>query len=123
MLKVSGSVLLALGLVSGCLLIFGPLGFSTVRGLAPWLLFPVLTAGGFLLLALASATPQVGFLLRLAGTLLLVLALSAAAGLVLVASAILTPATSTLSLWYVLGVGAIFGAAGLLAHRPLSGVR
>jgi len=46
-----------------------------------------------------------------------VLALISAVGLVLQGSAVIETRGDSFSLWYVLGIGFILGAAGLTSHR------
>ena len=119
MLVLAGALLLALGVASGLFLALAPFGFVAVApGLTLWVLFPLFTVAGYLLLAFPSRPPAVVLLSRIAGGVLLVLALMAALGLFAAASGTLHAKDSTLALWYVLGFGLILGVAGLSGHRP-----
>ncbi len=119
MLVLAGALLLALGVASGLFLALAPFGLVAVApGLALWILFPLFTTAGYLLLAFPSRPPAVVLLSKVAGGLLLVLALLAALGLFAAASDTLHATRSTLALWYVLGFGLLLGVAGLSAHRP-----
>lgn len=119
MLVLAGALLLALGIASGLLLALAPFGFvAPAPGLALWILFPLFTASGYLLLALPARPPALVLLSRIAGALLLVLAVLAALGLFAAASDALHATRSTLALWYVLALGLLLGVAGLSAHRP-----
>ena len=121
MLFVAGIVLLALGLLCGALLLLIPLGLIEGNaGLALWVLFPVFAIGGYLMAAASTRGAAIPMLGRASGALLMLLALAAAIALVLQAAAIFQPAGSTLSLWYVLGLGIVLGATGLASH-PRSG--
>jgi hypothetical protein len=119
MLVLAGALLLVLGVASGCFLALAPFGFvAAAPGLTLWVLFPLLTVAGYLLLALPARPPAVSLLSRAAGAVLLALALLAALGLFAFASGTLHAKDSTLALWYVLGIGLVLGVAGLSAHRP-----
>jgi hypothetical protein len=122
MLILTGALLILLGLGSGLFLALGSLhALPAIPGASLWLLFPVLTVGGYLLAAMAVGKANLAALTRVAGGAMLVLALVASAGLVLQSAAIVPPAASPLALWFVLGVGLILGTAGLTAHRPVAG--
>lgn len=119
MLVLAGALLLALGVASGLFLALAPFGFVAVApGLTLWVLFPLFTVAGYLLLAFPSRPPAVVVLSRAAGGVLLALALLAAIGLFAAASGTLHAKDSTTALWYVLGFGLVLGVAGLSAHRP-----
>jgi hypothetical protein len=118
MLVLAGALLLVLGVASGCFLALAPFGFVAVApGLTLWVLFPLLTVAGYLLLALPARPAAVTLLSRVAGGVLLTLALLSAVGLFASASGTLQAKDSTLALWYVLGFGLLLGVAGLSAHR------
>ena len=118
MVFAAGLVLLALGLFAGAVLVFAPLGLlGFSAGWTLWVLFPAFTIGGYLLAAMPAADRDIPWLSRIAGGLLLVLALCAAVALVLQGGAIIEPAAGTFSLWYVLAIGLVLGAMGLAAHR------
>jgi hypothetical protein len=118
MLVLAGALLLALGVASGAFLALAPFGFvAAAPGLTLWVLFPLFTVAGYLLLAFPSRPAAVTLLSRIAGGVLLVLALLAALGLFAAASGTLHAKDSTSALWYVLGFGLLLGVAGLSAHR------
>jgi hypothetical protein len=119
MLVLAGALLLALGVASGAFLTLAPFGIvAPAPGAALWLLFPLFTAAGYLLLALPSRPPALVVLSRIAGGVLLALAVLAGVGLFAAASNTLRATQPTLALWYVLALGLVLGAAGLSAHRP-----
>jgi hypothetical protein len=118
MTKIAGAVFLVLGLVSGLALTLAPFGIGAAQPqLIAWVLFPLLTIGGYLLLAVASSGPAIALISRSAGAALLVLAVAATIGLFLVGNALLTPSAGTVSLWYVLLIGLVLGTAGLSFRR------
>ena len=120
MIVLAGLVLLLLGLASGLVLALAPLGvLSPLPGPTPWLLFPVLTLVGTLLLALRSRTSALPVLTRVAGSLILALAVVAAVALFLVSSSLVPRPVGTLSLWYVLVMGLVLGGASLSAHTAV----
>ena len=115
---IAGIVLLALGLGCGALLLLIPMGvIEGNAGLALWVLFPLFAVGGYFLAASAAANRNAAALSRGTGAVLMLLALAAAVILVLHAAAIVQPAGSTLSLWYVLVLGLVLGVTGL-ATKP-----
>ena len=117
MLFVAGIVLLALGLLCGALLLLIPLGVVEGNaGLVLWILFPVFAIGGYLMAAASARGAAIPMLGKASGAFMMALALAAAVVLVLQAAAILQPTGSTLSLWYVLGLGIVLGATGLASH-------
>ncbi len=123
MLKVTGSILLALGLAAGMALVLRPFGLlSASRSpLAAWVLFPAGFAAGSLLLALDAAGAQLGWLWRWCAAAMLCLACASALGLMLLLFGVLEPSHPTLSLWYVLVLAGGFGTACALTQRsPLS---
>ncbi len=118
MLVLAGALLLALGVASGAFLALAPFGFVAVApGLTLWVLFPLFTVAGYLLLAFPSRPPAVTVLSRVAGGVLLTLALAAALGLFAAGSGTLHAKESTSALWFVLALGLLLGVAGLSAHR------
>ena len=105
MLKITGVMLLALGLVAGLVLVASPFGMlpfarSSFPGVG--VLFPTSFAAGSVLLALASPRTALGWLRRFCSVALLGLASASALGLMLALLGIQQPAHATLSLWYVL---------------------
>jgi hypothetical protein len=118
MLVISGFILLCLGLLTGVALVLGPLGFWTADpGLSAYILFALLSVIGYLLVAVASRTMALPLLSRITGALLLLLAVSAAAGLVLTSVAIIKEHGPTIALWYVFAVGGLVGTGLLTVHR------
>lgn len=118
MLTLGGAILLVLGLVSGIFLVAAPLGLLQVEpGLATWILFPAFTVVGYLFLALAARTGTIPALSRVAGGVLIVLALAAAIGIFLAGNALIQASGNMMELWYVLGIGIVVGAIGLSMGR------
>jgi hypothetical protein len=118
MLLIAGLFLLALGLFSGAFLVLIPLGLvNGAAGLTLWLLFPAFTIAGYLMAAIPSEKTALPMLSRITGALLIVLALVSAAGLVLQGSSVIEAKGDSFSLWYVLVVGLVLGAAGVSSHR------
>lgn len=118
MLVIVGFIFLCLGLLTGAALVLGPLGlWATPAGLAAYVLFTLLVGVGYLLVAVASRTAALPLVARITGALLLLLAVAAAAGLVLISTAIVPAHGNTLRLWYVFAVGVLIGFSLLTAHR------
>lgn len=118
MLLISGLFLLALGLFCGAFLVLVPLGLvNGSAGLVLWILFPAFTIAGYLMAAIPTEKTALPLLSRVTGVLLVLLALASAAGLVLQASSVIESRGETFSLWYVLCLGIVLGAAGLGSHR------
>jgi hypothetical protein len=114
MILIAGGLFLVMGLISGLLLALAPLGVTPFQpGLVAWILFPGLTILGYVFVLLASRTSLVPMVSRATGAALLLLAVIATVGLFLTANSMVRSDFSTLPLWYVLGVGLIFGTAGL----------
>jgi hypothetical protein len=114
MILIAGALFLVMGLVSGLFLVLAPLGATPFQpGIVTWVLFPGLTILGYVFVLLASRTSIVPMISRATGGALLVLAVIATVGLFLMANSIVKSSASTLALWYVLGVGLVFGTAGL----------
>jgi hypothetical protein len=122
MLLIAGLFLLALGLFSGAFLVLIPLGLvSGSAGLTLWILFPAFTIAGYLMAAIPAEKTALPLLSRVTGALLVVLALVSAAGLVMQGSAVIEAKGDSFSLWYVLVLGIVLGAAGLSSHRRDAG--
>lgn len=118
MLLIAGLFLLGLGLFSGTYLVLIPLGLvGGTAGLTLWILFPAFTIAGYLMAAIPTEKTALPLLSRVTGVLLVLLALASAAGLVLQASSVIESRGETFSLWYVLCLGIVLGAAGLGSHR------
>ena len=114
MLTIGGAVLLVLGLVSGVFLVACPLGLLQAEpGIATWVLFPAFTIVGYLFLDLAARSGSIPTLSRVAGGVLITLALAAAVGIFLVGNAMIPASGNMMELWYVLGIGIVVGAIGL----------
>lgn len=118
MLLIAGLFLLGLGLFSGTYLVLIPLGLvGGTAGLTLWILFPAFTIAGYLMAAIPAEKSALPLLSRLTGGLLVLLALVSAAGLVLQGSSMIESRGDSFSLWYVLFLGLLLGAAGLSSHR------
>ncbi|HSD40419.1 MAG TPA: hypothetical protein VLD36_00990 [Burkholderiales bacterium] len=119
MIQIAGAVFLVLGLASGLALTLAPFGIGEAQPqLVAWALFPLLTIGGYVLLAVASRGPSIALISRSAGAALLALAVAATIGLFLVGNSLVAPNAATISLWYVLLIGLVLGTAGLSFRRP-----
>jgi hypothetical protein len=122
MIHLAGAVFLVLGLASGLALTLAPFGIGGAQPqLLAWVLFPLLTIGGYILLAVASRSTAIGLISRSAGAALLALAVAATIGLFLVGNSLVTPNATTISLWYVLLLGLVLGTAGLSFRRSGDG--
>ena len=118
-LLVAGALVVALGLFSGVVLTLAPLGLAPWSPeLVLWVLFPLFSVTGFVLVAMAGRSAQVRSFTFAVSCLLLLLALASAAGVVLAAASVISPVGSTLSLWYVLAVAGTLGAVGAASSQP-----
>jgi hypothetical protein len=114
---VVGVVLLALGLFAGGALVLVPLGLAPwSTGPALWVLFPLFSLGGYLMLATGAHTGTLRTPSLLLSSLLLLLSLAAAAGLVLEAASLVRAVAPTHSLWYVMVVAGLLGSLGAAAY-------
>jgi hypothetical protein len=86
-------------------------------GLVLWILFPAFTIAGYLMAAIATEKTALPLLSKVTGAILIVLALASAAALVMQGSAVIETKGDSFSLWYVLVLGFVLGAAGLTSHR------
>lgn len=121
MLIIAGFIFLLLGLLTGVVLVLEPVGlWSTHAGLAGYVLFTLLVAIGYLMVAMASRLSMLPAIARVTGALLTLLAVGAAVGLVLVSTHLIQGSASTIPLWYVFVVAGLVGAALLSAHRPVN---
>ncbi len=120
MLRIAGVVFALVGLGAGAFLLAGSFGLTpNAPGLSAWILFPACAFGGLVLAALGSRTGALPGLLEVAGGALLLLAVAAAIGLLLSAAGYAETRDGSGSLWYLLGVAGLAGAAWLLApERP-----
>ena len=98
--------------------LYCPLGLvGGTAGPTLWVLFPTFTVVGYLMAAAPAQNRTLPALSRITGVTLLALALIAAIALVLEGGSIVQARGDTFSLWYVLGIGLVLGAAGLSSHR------
>ncbi len=116
MVLLVGVLLIALGLISGAALLASEMGWLIVtHAITLWFMFPFGSALGLLIAALGAQRRTVPALLKLTGSLMLVLSMAAVATLVLASAGILPPPRGTAALWYVFGVGLTVGMANFLA--------
>ena len=120
MLKVVGVVFALVGIAAGVFLLAGAFGLTpNAPGLSARVLFPACVFGGLVLAALGSRTAALPMLLKGAGAALLLLAAAAAVALLLGTTGYAEAKNGTASLWYLLVVSALAGAAWMLApERP-----
>ena len=117
-LLVAGALVVALGLFSGIVLTLAPLGLAPWSPeLVLWVLFPLFSVVGFVLVAMAGKTTQVRGFTFAVSCLLLLLALASAAGVVLSAASVIRPVGSVMPLWYVLVVAGVLGAVGAASSQ------
>jgi len=121
-LRIAGVVFALVGLGAGVFLLAGSFGLTpNAPGLSAWVLFPACAFGGLVLAAPGSRTGALPRLLGVAGGALLLLALAAAVGLLLSAAGYAETRNGSGSLWYLLGVAGLAGAAWLLAPEGPGG--
>jgi hypothetical protein len=122
-LLITGLVTLALGLFCGAVLVLSPLGVATWSpGMALWIFFPLFCLVGYVLTVIGARHEQLRRLSMAVSTLLILLALASAVGLVMLSVSAFTPVGSTWSLWYVLAVAGVIGIVGAAsAGRQPSG--
>ena len=125
LIVLAGGVLAVLGLLCAALLVAVPLGLVAVpASLLPWVLFPLFTLVGYVLLAVGSDDPAARLPTKALSGALLILALVAAVALVAGATGLAhAGAGAGASLWFVLAVGGTLGAVGsaATARRRLVG--
>lgn len=118
MIPIIGAVLLALGLASGVFLVLAPFDIGPESpGVTTWILYPGFTIVGYILLAASARMRIISLASRLAGALLLLLAFGAAAALFAIGNRLSHPSADALSLWYVMGLGLVFGVTGFAIGR------
>jgi hypothetical protein len=118
MISFAGIILMVLGVASGLILLLAPFDIGpAIPGITTWILFPGFTLVGYILFAVEARTTWVVGASRFAGAALLALALAAAVALFAVGNGLIAAAVATLSLWYVLALGAVMGATGLALGR------
>jgi hypothetical protein len=116
MILIVGLLLIALGLISGAALLASEMGWLAItHGITLWFMFPFGSALGLLIAALGARRRSVPALLKLTGSLLLLLSMAAVVTLVLASAGILPPPRGTAALWYVFGIGLAVGMANFLA--------
>jgi hypothetical protein len=121
MIPFIGALLLVLGLTSGVFLVLAPFDVGPASpGVTTWILFPGLTIVGYILLAASARLPIIALASRLAGALLLLLAFGAAAALFAIGNRLFHPPADALSLWYVMGLGLVFGVTGFAIGRSIA---
>lgn len=115
MILIAGLVLMALGFFSGGTLLASSLGWITLNDpTVLWLMFPIGSITGLLIAALASRVRAMPVLLKISGTIMIVLSLIAIVTLVLGSAGLIATPRGTLALWYVFAVGLAIGAVDLL---------
>ena len=120
-LLIIGVLVIALGLFSGYVLVAAPLGLAPWSpDLALWVLFPLLSIVGYILIAVGAKAAHMRGISFVASCVLLLLATASAAGLVLAAAAVIRAEGSTLSLWYVLAVAGVLGSVGVASYNNSS---
>lgn len=118
LLLLTGVTLTFMGCLAGALLAWMPAGEAgEAPSLALWLLFPLFVLLGYALVVVGGRRAQWRGLTLGLGGLLLVLALSAAVGLMLWAVGLWQPAAGPWSLWYVLALAGLPGFIGVAAGQ------
>ena len=113
MLIIVGVILIALGLLSGTVLLLATVGLiAATPGFTLWLTFPSLCILGFVLLAMQAQPAQVRAVSVTSSALLLLLSMASIVVLVLSAASILPAPASSATLWFVLVVGGLLGTIG-----------
>jgi hypothetical protein len=118
-LKLAGGLLAALGWLSGLVLVAAALGLGGLEapGWSLWLLFPLFSSVGYLLLGMGAGSGSgegVG-MTRIVAAGLLLLSLASALALFARAAGLVAAGGGTGSLWYVLVLGGLAGAVGTAA--------
>src|ERR1700675_4828007 len=109
MISFARIILMVLGVASCLILLLAPFDIGpAIPGITTWILFPGFTLVGYILFAVEARTTWVVGASRFAGAALLALALAAAVALFAVGNGLIA-AVATLSLWYVLALGAVMG--------------
>jgi hypothetical protein len=122
MISIAGGILVVLGLLSGVLLVLAPLGITGAEpGYITWGMFPVLSTLGYVFIATGASGATVAVLSRVMGGITLLLALAAVVVLFAADNGLLTLTSSTKTLWYALGLGIVFGTAGLSVGARVHG--
>jgi len=114
MIAIAGGILIMLGIASGVLLTLAPFGVTGAEpGLITWGMFPVLSTLGYVFIATGASGATVAMLSRVMGGITLLLALGAVVALFAADNGLLTLQAASTPLWYVLGMGIVFGVAGI----------
>ena len=122
MIVFTGGLLLALGLISGGFLLLAPFGVGPASpGVTTWILFPGFTIVGYILFAASARIAIISMASKIAGALLLLLAVGAAAALFATSNGLVKSIADPLALWYVMGVGLLLGASGFAIARVSAG--
>jgi hypothetical protein len=122
MIVFAGGLPLILGLVSGGFLLLAPFGIGPASpGVTTWILFPGFTIVGYILFAASARIAIISLASKIAGALLLLLAVSAGVALFAVGNGLLQSTGEPLALWYVMGVGLLLGASGFAIARVSAG--
>ena len=119
MIAIAGGLLALLGILSAALLVAAPLGLvAGAASLSLWILFPVLTLLGWLLLVVSDQVPARGFATKVVAMPLFAIALLAVVALVAIGAGLVpvNGLVGTAPLWYVAVVGGFLGALGTAAY-------
>jgi hypothetical protein len=112
-----GIAFVLLGLFSGAILVAAPFGWVALQPrLSIWFLFPAFSILGLSLVIVGAKTAQIRRLSLAVSSILLLLAVASAFGLVLAGASIAGTASSTSSLWFVLVVAGMLGTVGVAAY-------
>ena len=111
MLILLGIVLLCAGLLSGALLLLPAFGWVKDPSWIIWLLFPVLTLFGHLLIGLGRRTAITQMASLAAGALILIMATAATLTFFLQSAGFIAAKGEQSSLWILTGVGFMLGGA------------
>lgn len=118
MLLFAGVLLLALGLLSGAVLVLAPFGVAGAQAaLTLWATFPVLSLAGFALAAVQGRADHVRLVSLVASGVLLALAMASITAIVLAAAKLIREPTTSAPLWFVLVVGLVLGSVGAASFR------
>ena len=113
MLAIVGIILMALGLLSGAVLVLATMGLmAATPGITLWMAFPALYILGYVSMAMQAQTAQMRLATMATSGVLLVLALASVIVLVLSAASLMPEPASTGALWYVMIVGLALGSFG-----------
>lgn len=111
MLILIGTVLLALGISAGVLLLLPSFGILADAHWAIWVLFPILILGGHLLIGLGRRASLTRLAALLAGGASLLLAAAATVVFFLQSAGLMATVADQAPLWILTGVGFMLGGA------------